>query len=199
MTLRPSDLVFAAGFVVYVAIRGVYEKQAKGQEKIVRRGGGWDRALIALMAVGALILPVLHVATPWLGFAEYELPAAVPWCGAGVMVAALWLFRRSHADLGVNWSVTLELRKDHELVARGVYRRIRHPMYAAIWLFSLAQGMLLDNWLAGWSACAAFAVMYAVRVPREERMMEEAFADAWRDYARRTGRVLPRFGGRDSP
>ncbi len=50
------------------------------------------------------------------------------------MVAALWLFWRSHADLGRNWSQAFELRKGHELITHGVYRVVRHPMYAAIWL-----------------------------------------------------------------
>ena len=195
MSLRPWDVVFAVGFVVYCVTRGVYERRAKGHERTGRRGGGVEILLFALMGVGAMLLPVLHLVTPWLSFAEYDLPEAVPWCGAAVMVAGLWLFHRSHADLGVNWSVTLELRKEHELVTQGVYRRIRHPMYAAIWLFSPGQGMLLANWLAGWSACAAFAAMYLVRLPREERMMEEAFGDSWRDYARRTGRIFPRLGG----
>jgi protein-S-isoprenylcysteine O-methyltransferase Ste14 len=76
-----------------------------------------------------------------------------------------------------------------------VYRRIRHPMYAAIFLFSLAQGLLLDNWLAGWSALATFAVMYLVRLPREEAMMIQQFGQEYRDYMNRTGRLLPRLRG----
>ncbi len=109
------------------------------------------------------------------------------------MAAALWLFWRSHADLGPNWSVTLELRKGHQLVQRGVYRSIRHPMYASIWLFSMGQGLLLDNWLAGWSALASFAPLYFVRTPREEQMMCEFFGQEYRDYMRQTGRLLPRL------
>jgi len=46
------------------------------------------------------------------------------------------------------------MRKEHRLVTAGVYRHIRHPMYAAIFLWCLAQGLLLPNWLAGWSALA---------------------------------------------
>ncbi len=90
--------------------------------------------------------------------------------------------------------MTLELRRGHEIVRHGVYRRVRHPMYAAIWLVSLSQGLLLDNWLAGWSAVAAVAPMYLIRVPREERMMCDAFGDAYRDYMRETGRLWPRLG-----
>jgi len=108
------------------------------------------------------------------------------------MVLALWLFYRSHADLGRNWSVTLEVRKGHELVQQGVYRSIRHPMYASIWIWCFAQGLLLANWLAGWYSLVAFAIMYFVRTPREERMMCDSFGQEYRDYMRKTGRVFPR-------
>jgi protein-S-isoprenylcysteine O-methyltransferase Ste14 len=42
------------------------------------------------------------------------------------MTLAVWLFWRSHADLGRNWSPSLELREGHELVTEGVYRYVRH-------------------------------------------------------------------------
>jgi len=72
-------------------------------------------------------------------------------------------------------------------------------MYASIWLFGLAQGLLLENWLAGWSALVTFAIMYFVRTPREERMMCDSFGEDYRDYMRRTGRLLPRWrAGRDA-
>jgi protein-S-isoprenylcysteine O-methyltransferase Ste14 len=191
--IQPWNLVFLAGFAVYAGIRHVFERRARGGEKAVRRVDGRELALLALMGVGAILLPLLHVLTPWLAFADYRLPAAAPWCGALVMPAALWLFWRAHADLGPNWSVTLELRKDHALVASGVYRAIRHPMYAAIGLFSLAQGLLLANWLAGPSALAAFALLYFVRTPREEAMMLDFFGEDYRAYMRRTGRLIPRL------
>lgn len=109
------------------------------------------------------------------------------------MICALWLFWRSHTDLGLNWSQTLELRENHQLIKEGVYRSIRHPMYASIWLWCLAQGLMLENWLAGWYAGVAFALMYIVRTPREERMMCEKFGDDYRNYMRHTGRLLPRL------
>ena len=64
-------------------------------------------------------------------------------------------------------------------------------MYASIWVWCLAQGLLLENWLAGWYAFVAFALMYFVRTPREERMMCESFGNEYRDYMRQTGRFIP--------
>jgi protein-S-isoprenylcysteine O-methyltransferase Ste14 len=196
MKTHPLNIVFLFGFIAYAIIRGIFEQRSKSNEKLLSRNYSRDRFLILIMALGGMILPGLYLFTPWLGFADYRVPAFVPWFGAVVMVAALWLFWRSHADLGKNWSRTLEIRKGHQLVTHGVYRLIRHPMYAAIWLFSLAQGLLLENWLAGWSAFAAFAIMYFVRIPQEERMMGEFFGREYSDYMLRTGRLFPRIKGK---
>ena len=192
MQISPWNIVFLFGLIAYMVIRGVFKKRVKGKTKIVSRVDGRERFLILIMVVGSLLLPIVYLFTPWLRIADYRLPAIVPWFGVAMMAAALWLFWRSHADLGQNWSVTLELRKDHQLVTDGIYRSIRHPMYAAIWLFSLAQGLLLQNWLAGWSAFIAFAIMYFVRTPHEERMMCEFFGQEYSDYMKRTGRLFPR-------
>jgi protein-S-isoprenylcysteine O-methyltransferase Ste14 len=199
MTVQPWNIVFLIGFLAYLGIRGHFVKRTKGNEIAVSRVDLLDRSLIAIVIPSNLVLPVLYLFTPLLAFADYRLPVWVPWCGTAIMLAALWLFWRSHADLGQNWSVTLELRKDHQLVRHGVYRRVRHPMYAAIWLFSLAQGLLLENWLAGWSALATFAPLYFIRTPREERMMCEVFGEEYREYMGRTGRVVPRVGQGTKP
>jgi protein-S-isoprenylcysteine O-methyltransferase Ste14 len=193
MRFHPWNIVFLIGFIAYVAIRGVFDKRTNGIEKSVRRMDGLERVLLSLVFLGSIVIPILYLFTPLLAFADYSRSPVLPWCGAFLMVAALWVFWRSHKDLGPNWSITLELRKDHQLVKGGVYRLIRHPMYAAIFLFDLAQGLLLANWLAGWAALLTFAVMYFVRMPREEQMMRECFGQEYRDYILRTGRVFPRL------
>jgi protein-S-isoprenylcysteine O-methyltransferase Ste14 len=190
---HPWNVVFLIGFLVYVSIRGVFKERTKRNQKVVNRADGVEKMLMVIVIPGGLFLPVIYLFTPWLGFADYHLPRAAPWCGTALMVAALWLFYRSHADLGLNWSVTLELRKDHQLITQGVYRYIRHPMYASIWLWCVAQGLLLENWLAGWYSLITFALMYFVRTPREERMMRESFGQKYEDYMRKTGRLFPRL------
>jgi protein-S-isoprenylcysteine O-methyltransferase Ste14 len=186
------NLLFLAGFITYVSIRGVYKQRTKFNEPTVRRADGVDTALQGILIPGVLLLPLIYLFTPWLAFADYQLPAVAPWCGALLMAAALWLFWRSHADLGQNWSQSLEVRKGHQLITQGVYRSIRHPMYASIWLWCVAQGLILHNWLAGWYALVAFALMYFIRTPREEKMMREFFGQDYVDYMGRTGRVVPR-------
>jgi len=106
-------------------------------------------------------------------------------------VIGLWLFYRSHADLGTNWSITLEVREQHRLVTQGVYRHIRHPMYLALALYSLGQALVIPNWVAGPSNLVAFAILLALRVHAEERMMFREFGDEYASYSARTKRLIP--------
>lgn len=79
------------------------------------------------------------------------------------------------------------------LVETGVYRYIRHPMYAAFWLWGIAQVLLLHNWICGMSYLVSFLPMYLLRVPQEEQMMIDTFGEQYQEYTTRTGRVIPKI------
>jgi protein-S-isoprenylcysteine O-methyltransferase Ste14 len=143
------------------------------------------------MWITGMILPLVAIFTPFLSFADYPLHPGAFAMGTVVLCLGIWLFYRSHADLGRNWSISLEIREDHQLVRSGVYRLIRHPMYTAIFLTALAQALLLSNWLAGPSCFLAFLVMFALRIGREETMMLNKFGEAYGDYMNRTKRLIP--------
>lgn len=112
MRIQLWNIVFLIGFIVYIAIRGVFERRTRTNERTLRRLDTVEKTLLIFVGTGSLLLPVIYLFTPWLAFADYRLPPFAPWCGTAIMVAALWLFWRAHADLGQNWSITLELRKD---------------------------------------------------------------------------------------
>jgi protein-S-isoprenylcysteine O-methyltransferase Ste14 len=105
--------------------------------------------------------------------------------------AALAIFHLSHSALGRNWSVSLEIRQGHKLVTEGIYRHVRHPMYAAFWLWAVAQALLLTNWVAGAAGFVGFGTLFFGRVGREERMMLESFGEEYRAYMARTYRLIP--------
>lgn len=189
--LEPWNIVFAIGFVIYVVTRGIFATRTKGNQKTERRVGIQEKILLPAMLVTGLLFPVVYLFTPIFSFADYALPEQAHWCGLVILIFGLWLFWRSHADLGLNWSPTLEMRKGHQIVTNGVYQKIRHPMYGAIWLFSIGQALLLDNWLAGWSVVLVFSLMYALRTPVEEQMMIDKFGKNYQDYMAQTGRLIP--------
>ena len=105
---------FLVGFCVYVGIRAFYKQRTKSNQVAIKRLDFIEKALLALLIPGALLFPLVYLFTPWLAFADYRLPMGADSGGLLVMVAALYLFWRSHADLGKNWSQTLEVRKGHD-------------------------------------------------------------------------------------
>jgi protein-S-isoprenylcysteine O-methyltransferase Ste14 len=123
--------------------------------------------------------------------AEYPLRMGPLLAGVACFVVGLWLFYRSHADLGTNWSITLQVRENHRLVVDGVYRRIRHPMYAALFLYSIGQALVLPNWVAGPSYLVTFAILFALRVHAEENLMLEEFGADYAAYMAKTQRLMP--------
>jgi protein-S-isoprenylcysteine O-methyltransferase Ste14 len=182
---------FIVSLVSMMLIRAPHGKRS-GQVKIEEsRKGRLEVALLALMWITTLVLPVISIASPLLSFADYGLQVLPFLLGIVCAAMGLWLFYRSHADLGINWSISLELRKEHQLVTRGVYQRIRHPMYMSIFLLALAQAFLLSNWIAGPSCLLAFLLMFPLRLGPEERMMLERFGDEYRAYVKRTKRLIP--------
>jgi protein-S-isoprenylcysteine O-methyltransferase Ste14 len=192
--------LYFLGLLAEIAIRVPHEWRRRATRMEGDRADSLERSLIGLLSVGMLLVPGSYVTIPWLDRSDYRLPPQVERrvgrIGTAFLASALILFWRSHADLGRNWSPSLQLLKDHRLVTGGVYRHVRHPMYASQWLWSIAQILLLQNWIAGWAGAALFLPLYVVRTPREERMMLERFGGEYRAYARRTGRVFPRIARR---
>jgi len=122
----------------------------------------------------------------------FRCAAAVPLIAGALLLAfGLYLFHRSHADLGTNWSITLELREEHELVTGGVYGRVRHPMYTALLVYSLGHALALPNWIAGPSYGVAIALLTAFRLGREERMMLDQSGTDYEAYMAGTNRLIP--------
>jgi protein-S-isoprenylcysteine O-methyltransferase Ste14 len=187
-------LVFVAAMVAEIAIRAPYNQQRRQNRIATNQYNRTETAVLILLFLGSFILPLVYVFTPWLDFANYTLPGWAGWLGVVIMAGALVVFWRAHADLGQNWSPTLQIREGHRLVTNGIYQTIRHPMYASQWLWVIAQALLLQNWIAGLGGVISFLPMYLLRVAPEEQMMLDEFGEEYRDYMERTGRVLPRFG-----
>ena len=95
--------------------------------------------------------------------------------------------------LGKNWSPVLEIIKDHRLIKTGVYKRIRHPMYTQIWIWSITHVLIISNWVVGFSGIVIWAVMYFNRINKEEKMMIEEFGNEYINYQKVTGRITPKY------
>ena len=184
-------VVWGIGFITVFLIRLPYWWMARSTRIVVDRKTPLERTLLGLVSVGVGVLPLVYVFTSWLSFADYRLTSWAGWMGAGIFGFSLWLLWRAHAALGRYWSDSVQLREGHQLVTSGIYRHLRHPMYTSGWLLGIAQALLLWNAIVAVAGLASFALLYFLRVPREEETMLNQFGKDYHAYMTRTGRVIP--------
>ena len=166
-------------------------------EKIPRKVDG--TFFMTFIRIGGLILwltPFVYLINPaWMVWSKIGLPEWVRWLGVILGVAAVlgiyWLF----SSIGSGITPTSATRKEHQLVTTGPYRWVRHPLYTIGSSLFLAFGTMADNWFIMVLGMLAFIGM-ASRTPKEEANLIEKFGDEYREYMQRTGRYLPKLGGR---
>lgn len=149
--------------------------------------------LMVAWYLAACVLPFFYVFGRSLDFANYHLPSSLGIIGSILFLLAIVLLFKAHSDLGRAWSSTVQIQQEQPLVTDGIYKYIRHPIYAAHILWGIAGVLLLHNWIVGWSGLILFILIYLVRVPNEEKLMRDKFGDAYREYMHTTGRVFPKF------
>jgi protein-S-isoprenylcysteine O-methyltransferase Ste14 len=185
-----AKVVVQAAVLAIVAIRAPHGARNRRVTVAESRKGSLETWLLAGAWVG-VILPIVWVWTPLFAFADFALQPTAFAGGVTVLVFSLWLFWRSHADLGTNWSITLEIRDTHQLVTNGVYRYVRHPMYAALLLYGLGEALIIPNWLVAPFYLFAMALVSACRFRPEEQLMKDRFPGEYDAYAARTNRLIP--------
>ncbi len=92
--------------------------------------------------------------------------------------------------LGSNWSSEVQLKQDHELIERGPYRYVRHPIYSGLLLALLGTVVLLGEWRA-LLALAIIAASFWRKLRLEERWLREHFGPAYVDYMQRVKALIP--------
>ena len=92
--------------------------------------------------------------------------------------------------LRTNYSSTLVIREGHELVDRGVYRVVRHPIYLGTLLVMIGLPLGVSSWI-GLPPMLLLIPLFLYRMRIEERLLVEEFGDEYRSYMARTKRLVP--------
>lgn len=119
-------------------------------------------------------------------------PHTAPWILAGVILTLLGVFTAfwARAILGRNWSGRVTIKQDHELIQRGPYAFVRHPIYTGLLL-----GMLGTSFVYGHARCfVGLLVMLLglwLKSQTEEQFMVQQFGDNYLQYRQRTRALVP--------
>jgi protein-S-isoprenylcysteine O-methyltransferase Ste14 len=190
-----GTMLYLAGLAFAEMLRLPQRMARSGSGQVRETGPDLPRTaelvVLAGIVIGLWVLPGAYAFTDILAFADYRLPVFVTWIGAAIFLGGLAIRWMAHRALGRHWSHTLEVREGHRIVTDGMYAYLRHPIYSTLILWGIAQPLLLQNMVAGFSGPMAVALLWIIRVPREEAMMLKEFGEEYAHYMARTGRVFP--------
>ena len=114
----------------------------------------------------------------------------IVWLGFYLTVAGLAFTCWARVILGRNWSGVVQLKQDHELIVRGPYSIVRHPIYTGLLLAFLGSAIAVGAWRA-LLATAIVGVSFWRKLRLEERWLCELFGDQYRDYMSRVKALVP--------
>jgi protein-S-isoprenylcysteine O-methyltransferase Ste14 len=98
---------------------------------------------------------------------------------------AIW----ARITLGGNWSARVTLKENHELIQRGPYRVVRHPIYSGLLLMILGTAILIGQ-MGGFFVLAFSFCGLWVKLRREEALLTKHLA-GYSEYMRRTKALVP--------
>jgi protein-S-isoprenylcysteine O-methyltransferase Ste14 len=161
---------------------------ARGNKRAAMRAGPlWRFTVLAV---------VLVVWLCWWQFPEYfEQPVLAPspaWVYIGLALTAggLGFTRWARRVLGANWSAMPSIQKDHELIQRGPYRLVRHPIYTGL-LLAVFGSCLAGGRVGNLCVFGMAAVLLIVKLRTEEALLARQFPEAYLQYRRHVKALIP--------
>ncbi|RDI98846.1 isoprenylcysteine carboxylmethyltransferase family protein [Dyella solisilvae] len=143
------------------------------------------------LAVGIfLILPSHRFDGSWLGMRLYPANALSALSGAALTMAGIAFACWARFVLGRNWSSVVQVKQDHELIQRGPYRFVRHPIYSGLLLAFTGTALAIGEW-RGVFTIAIVAVSFWFKLRLEERWMRENFGAPYENYMRQVKALIP--------
>jgi protein-S-isoprenylcysteine O-methyltransferase Ste14 len=159
---------------------------------IKRRGGGAKAEVRAPASRWGMLLQGISF-----GFASFHYPGwntfTTPRIFASLAfeaIAVLLAWTSVHA-LGKQWRLEAALSADHELIQRGPYSVIRHPIYTSMFCIFLSFAMMLGSWWTAAIGAVIFIVGTEIRVRAEERLLAGRFGPSFDAYRKRVPAYIP--------
>ena len=181
--LLPSMWVVWVG---YWWLRSRNVKTASRHETLVSR----LLHIVPLTLAGLLLWAPRVPLVPWLDARFVPEAEAAFWGGAGLALAGFLFTVWAREHLGRNWSGTVTVKQDHELIVAGPYAWVRHPIYTGLLLAFAGTALARGEWRGVLAVVIASLALWR-KLRLEERWMEEQFGEQYRRYKQRVAALVP--------
>jgi protein-S-isoprenylcysteine O-methyltransferase Ste14 len=183
--------------LVFVLHRAYYNRKYPPSEEdtLEAQSPSFLTPLAEILMIPALLGLVAYLINPiWMGWSTFAAPLWARWVGVVLSVRGFGLLQWSHWALGRNWSDQPRIKGSQTLTTSGPYQWVRHPIYTSFLLILGSTLLITMNWFIGMLWLTATGIDVRERIAFEEERLRSQFGDAYGDYAKQTGRLLPRIG-----
>jgi protein-S-isoprenylcysteine O-methyltransferase Ste14 len=177
------------GFVVFAAIFLLVAKPSRDK---IRRAD--PRSIIAIFIQALAFALAWTIArkpfTPFLPIdwrAQYILAAMI----VLLVVASLIFVVAAVRTLGKQWSLQARVLEHHELIRRGPYRIVRHPIYTGMFGMLIASSLANGHWLGLVIASVVYYLGTLIRIRSEEKLLREQLGSEYDEYTRHVPALIP--------
>jgi protein-S-isoprenylcysteine O-methyltransferase Ste14 len=175
-------------WIVFVAI---WLMAAASTKRTVYRESRAQRLRYWVLFVIACLLFVYGRQLPYpLNLPIIPHATAIAWAAAVLCIAGLTFALWARVTLGRNWSGLVTLKEGHELVERGPYRFVRHPIYTGMLTMFFATA-LVQRHVAGFAGVLLIFVSFWIKLGLEEDLMLRQFPERYAAYQQHAKRIIP--------
>jgi protein-S-isoprenylcysteine O-methyltransferase Ste14 len=146
------------------------------------------RVFIFLIAIA--LLSTTRIPLPWLYLRLWPVGFWPFWLGAAVTIPGLLFAVWAREHLGSNWSRSVTIKQDHELITTGPYAVVRHPIYTGILTGFLGMAIAISQ-VRGFIVFVLIFLVFWIKLRMEEQWMRSQFGETYATYARQTAALVP--------
>jgi len=172
-------------FLIYWQVKAVGAKTTRRIEPAASR---ILRAFIFLIAI--VLLSTTRIPLRWLYLHPWPVGFWPFWLGAIVLAGGLLFAVWAREHLGSNWSRSVTIKQDHELITTGPYAVVRHPIYTGILAGFLGTAIALSEVRGFVAFVLIFFILYR-KLRMEEQWMRSQFGETYATYAHQTAALVP--------
>ena len=185
-----SDQLFGGVWLLWLMYWGISALRVKPAMRVESRASRLGRHVLLVILAALLLRRYAWLNGSFLNERFVPDQMWIVWLGFGVTVIGLAFTCWARVVLGQNWSGTVQLKQDHELIVRGPYSFVRHPIYTGVLVAFFGTVLAIGEWHA-LIGVALLAVAFWRKLRLEERWLCELFGEPYRNYMRHVKALVP--------